>query len=119
MVVMVSLTVLILGGCARMELTSADLKNQVQINPAAEGQKVKKSFKEKRWNHYFLFQTVPTSKQPISEMIAPHVEEGDEVVGLKVSKRYTFVNGLICSLVGFIYCPDTVTVEGQVVSRQK
>jgi hypothetical protein len=39
------------------------------------------------------------------------------VVGLKVSEEMSFVNGLICVLVGPIYCPETTTIEGDVVSH--
>ena len=97
-----------------MYVSSAQLNNHVQLNPTSEP--IKKHFKESKWNHYFLFQLVPTAEPKISDMLASHVAEGDKVVGLQVKKKTTFVNGLICVFVGFIYCPDTLVVEGDVVS---
>jgi hypothetical protein len=101
------------AGCARMYLSSAQLNNHVQLNPTSEP--IKKHFEESRWNHYFLFQLVPTARPKISDMLASHVAAGDKVVGLQVKKKTILVNGLICVLVGFIYCPDTLVVEGDVV----
>jgi len=108
--------ILAFSSCARMRLSAVDLNNQVQINPSNE--QVKKHFKESKWNHYFLFQLVPTSEPKISDMLASHVAPGDKVVGLQISKKTTFLNGLVCVLLGFIYCPDTITIEGDVVSGQ-
>jgi hypothetical protein len=33
------------------------------------------------------------------------------------TRQMTFVNGLICVLIGIIYCPDTLTIEGGVSSK--
>jgi len=106
-------TLLSTGGCARMYLSSAQLTNHVQLNPTSE--MVKKHFEESKWNHYFLFQLVPTAEPKLADMLASHVAEGDKVVGLQVRKKTTFVNGLICVLIYPIYCPDTLVVEGDVV----
>ena len=97
-----------------MYVSSAQLDNHVQLNPTSEP--IKKHFEESKWNHYFLFQLVPTAEPKISDMLASHVAEGDKVVGLQVKKKTTFVNGLICVFVGFVYCPDTLIVEGDVVA---
>jgi hypothetical protein len=106
--------ILYFSSCARMKISSVNLRNQVQFNPTSEP--VKKHFKESKWNHYFLFQLVPTSEPKISEMLASHVAPGDKVVGLRVSKKMSFFNGLICVLIGLIYCPETTTIEGDVVA---
>ncbi len=110
------LFILSFSSCARMQLSSAHLNNQVQLNPTSEP--VKKHFKESVWNHYFIFQLVPTSEPNISEMLASHIAPGDKVVGLKVGKKMTFLNGLVCALVGVIYCPETTTIEGDVVAAE-
>jgi len=102
-------------GCARMNLNTAGLRTNVQLNPTSEP--IKKHFKEEKWNHYFVFQLVPTSEPKIEEMLSSHVASGDKVVGLQVKKQMSFLNGLVCVLVGFIYCPDTLIVEGDVVSK--
>ena len=91
-------TLLVSAGCARMYVSSAQLNNHVQLNPTSEP--IKKHFEESKWNHYFLFQLVPTSEPKISDMLASHVAPGDKVVGLQVKKKTTFVNGLICVFVG-------------------
>ena len=112
--VTMGLAVTMLSSCYRMELSAAGLNNQVQVNPTSEP--VKKHFNESRWNHYFLFALVPTSEVKISDVLASHAAPADHVVGLKVKKEMTFLNGLICVFIGFIYCPDTVKIEGDVVA---
>lgn len=108
----------LLSGCARMELSRSNLKTQVQVNTFDSAQyQLKNSFKEERWNHYFLWQLAPTARPNLEEMVGSHVSSGEMVTDLQVKKKITFVNGLICALVGFIYCPDTLTVEGNVVTK--
>ncbi len=108
------------SGCARMELSKANLSAHVQLNTLkGNSYQIKKHFKEKRWNHYFLFQLAPTARPKIHEMIGHHVAPGDIVVDLEVKKKTTFINGFICALVGIIYCPDTLTIEGNVATPVK
>lgn len=108
---------MLISSCAKMELDTAQLKNQVQLNPSE--QKVKKSFKESKKNHYYLFQLISGKHPKIADMLSSHATENESIVGLKVSKKITFVDGLICALIGIVYCPDTLTIEGDVVSQEQ
>ncbi len=113
-IILVLSVVFITVSCARLELDNANLGTQISMNEANEP--VKKHFVEKRWNHYFVFQLLPTEKANLERMISEHVEPGDKVANLKVKKHMNFWNGLICALVAPIYCPDTLIVEGDVVA---
>jgi len=106
----------VLSGCANLTIDNGSLTNHVQVNPVRGSEyNLKKTIEVERWNHYFVFQLVPEEHE-LESLIGPELDPGDIVTDLKIEKKTTFVNGLICALVGPIYCPDTLIITGNVYS---
>ena len=106
-----------LQGCYRISVENNGLKVPVRMNASkgTHGGHITAT----RWNHFFLFGLVPTSRPNIKEMLEPKVPEGGEIANLSVRTEMSFVNGLVCALVGIIYCPFQTTIEGDVVQSAR
>ena len=105
-------------GCARPVVNRVGLENMVQFN-ASPQEEIKKHFVFQKTNHYVFFRLASSEPPSLIEAIGPHLEPGDKVINLAISEKSTVVEAVVCFFIGWIYCPEELIIEGDVVGGKK